>query len=312
MHIILVPGKDGRTGNACLTHRQVLLLGVIFLLVLPVSLGMLVYKLGSALDRQNRAQLDPEYLAQLERTVAGQKQQIDETKKNAEAHLNALAMRIGHLQAQVMRINALGQRLTSMAGLDKGEFNFSEEPPMGGPEQRMSREGAGTPDFVKSLDRLSSDVERKTLQIGLLEGMMVDRQLRAQLNPVGWPVVGGFVTSTFGARADPFTGRHAFHEGVDIANKMGAPIKAMAAGVVTYVGERPGYGLTVEVNHGNDYATRYAHVLASLVKVGDKIEKGQGLATVGASGRATGPHLHFEVLRDGNQINPRSFLRTSS
>ena len=143
----------------------------------------------------------------------------------------------------------------------------------------------------------------------VLESLLGDRALHAKQHPRGWPLQGGYVSSGFGYRNDPFSGRRAFHQGVDIAGKPGTPIKAVADGVVTYADVKAGYGLMVEINHGNGYITRYAHTLAKLVDVGERISKGEFIAVIGSSGRSTGTHLHFEVLHDGRTINPRSFLR---
>ncbi len=311
MHILLIPDSSGTSSKTCLDHRQVLLLGFILVIVLPVLFGLLTYKITSALDRSAAPRLDPQYLAQLEKTLLKQKQGIEEAKQYSETHLNALALRLGKLQAYMMRINALGQRVTAMAGLDKGEFDFSEEPALGGLERVAPLQNLGVPDFMKSLEDLAAEVDRKFEELGLLKALMMDRQLQASLNPVGWPTVGGYVSSAFGGRRDPFTGRPAFHDGVDIANKLNAPVKAMAAGVVTYSAKKAGYGLLVEINHGNDYTTRYAHIRKALVEVGDKVGKGQQIALVGTSGRSTGPHLHFEILRNGRAINPWKRLRAS-
>lgn len=310
MQILLLPGNNKAAGKTCLTHRHVLVLGVLFVLVLPVTFGVLAYRLSAALDRMHQPRLEPGYLAQLEATLAQQKAEIAAAKQAADDHLNALATRLGKLQAHMMRLNALGQQLTSMAGLDRGEFDFSEDPGVGGPEPAAPTE-LQLPSLAESLDALSDKVDQRLQELTLLESLIMDSQLREALRPRGWPVVGGYISSGYGYRRDPFSGRRAFHEGLDIANRFGAPVKAAAAGVVTYAGERPGYGLMVEINHGNGYTTRYAHTSGTLVQVGDKVEKGQKIALVGTSGRSTGPHLHFEILRNGRAINPRRYLRAS-
>jgi murein DD-endopeptidase MepM/ murein hydrolase activator NlpD len=311
MQILLIPGDNGRSSKTCFNHRQVLILGVFLLFVLPITVGLLTYHAKATIDRALTPRLDPEYLATLERSVVEQKGQVEAAQLHAQTHLNALATRLGHIQAQVMRVNALGQRLTDMAGLDKGEFNFSEEPALGGPERPAPPLKVQVPDFARSLEGLAEQVEQKYDELALLEALLMDKQLQAALNPVGWPVVGGYISSNYGYRRDPFNGRRAFHEGVDIANRSGAGVKAIASGVVTHAGNKAGYGLLVEINHGNGYTTRYAHTSEALVKVGDKVLKGQAIAMVGSSGRSTGPHLHFEILRNGKQINPRTYLRAS-
>jgi murein DD-endopeptidase MepM/ murein hydrolase activator NlpD len=311
MQILLIPDNNGRSTKACLGHRQVVLLGVIMVRLLPALVGVLAYNINSAVVRAGAPQLDPAYVARLQAALQRQKQEIAAAKTRTETHLDALALSLGRLQAQMMRVNALGQRLTQVAGLDKGEFDFNEEPAMGGPEHSAGVPALQAPDISKSLDKLSAQIDAKLEELNLLQTLMMDKQLRAALNPVGWPVVGGYISSGFGYRVDPFNGRRAFHDGVDIADRLGAHVKAAASGVVSFAGVEPGYGLMVEINHGNGISTVYAHTKKTLVKVGEKVEKGQEIALVGSSGRSTGPHLHFEIRRNGHAINPRSFLRAS-
>ena len=207
-------------------------------------------------------------------------------------------------------VNALGSRLVQRAGLDKREFNFAEEPAVGGPEAAQALRTT-VPDFLQTLDTLSRQLEAKSERLELVETVLLDRQLQASVAPLGWPVDGGWVSSGFGLRADPFTGARMLHEGVDIANRLGSPIHAMGGGVVTHAGLKEGYGLLVEINHGNGQTTRYAHARTLLVKEGDKVDKGQAIALVGSSGRSTGAHVHFEVLQNGRAVNPQGFLRVA-
>ena len=310
MNVILVPKSHGKGRNISLSHYHVVILAVVILLFLPAVMGVVTYKIHGLLSTQS-AMRSPEYLQQQERLLAAQRLEIETARRNAEIHLNALAQRLGYMQAQMLRVNALGQRLTRMAGLDKREFDFSEEPAMGGPESSAAVSNLPVEDFIKSLDSLSASIENRSQSLAVMEGLMMDRQLQAAVFPGGWPTEGGWVSSGYGQRTDPFTGQKAYHEGVDIASRMGSFIKAMGGGVVSHAGQKDGYGLLVEVNHGNGMLTRYAHASAVLVKVGDRIQKGQNVALIGSSGRSTGPHLHFEVLRDGRAVNPQSYLQAA-
>ncbi len=311
MHILLVPDKNVNRTTSCLPRRRVLILAFLLLVLLPAGIGFGAYQITSTLTRAAAPHLDPVYVTKLQQTLAAQRDEIDTARQQAETHLNALAAHMGRIQAQVLRINALGQRLTEMAQLDKGEFNFDAEPAIGGPEPRSALAGAQKSELLTALDELALQADTKHQELTLLEAMIMDRQLQDSLDPKGWPVVGGYISSNFGYRRDPFNGRRAFHQGVDIATKPGRPVKALASGVVTHAGEESGYGRMVEINHGNGNTTRYAHTLAILVEIGDKVEKGEEIALVGNSGRSTGPHLHFEFLRNGRPINPRRFLRAS-
>lgn len=305
MNVILIPNNAGTGRHVSFSPRQVALLAVVALIALPMVIGTVAYHIQALIA--NPAGRDPAFLASQYQQLRAERLAIEKTRRDAAAHLDALAQRVGHLQAHVMRLNALGSRLTRLAGLDRREFDFSDEPAVGGPETSVSR--LTVPDFLESLEQLSAQVTTRSERLEALEQVMLDRKAVEQATPMGWPADGGWLSSSFGRRSDPFTGRVAFHEGVDIASKMGSPIRAMGVGVVTFAGEKTGYGLMVEVNHGQGQVTRYAHAQAVLVKVGDRVTKGQSLALVGSSGRSTGPHLHLEVLRNGQPVNPQNYLR---
>ncbi len=199
-----------------------------------------------------------------------------------------------------------------MAKLDNGEFNFSQPPAQGGPvsANELSSE-MKVPDFMESLKKLSKQLDDRSEQLSVLETMMMNRNLQTEVMPAGRPITRGWLSSYFGLRTDPFTGRRAHHNGIDFAGKFDSDIVSVAAGVVTYAGKRSGYGRLVEINHGNGYSTRYGHAHEILVKVGDTIKKGQLIAKMGSSGRSTGPHVHFEVLYNGRAVNPKKYIHAS-
>lgn len=237
-----------------------------------------------------------------------QAHEITQARRLAQEKLDALSVRLGQMQAHVIRLDALGRRLTGMAGLEDGEFDFSIPPAQGGPEPGYELAGTDVPDLVGMLSELDRKVSDRERQLAVLEDMLMDRNLREQVHPAGRPVKSGYISSFFGIRTDPFTGRKARHKGVDFAGREGAEVVAVAAGVVTWSDKRFGFGKLVEINHGNGFVTRYAHNRENLVAVGDRIEKGQIIALMGATGRATGPNLHFEVLRDGKVVNPLTYV----
>jgi murein DD-endopeptidase MepM/ murein hydrolase activator NlpD len=249
-----------------------------------------------------------EQLVALRAELNQQRADLDSARRAADEDLNAYAVRLGQLNAHVIRLDALGDRLTRMAKLDKGEFNFDQPPATGGPEVILGDGRLPALDFQRSLDDLAGQIQDREKQLAILENLLMNRNLQSQVRPAGRPVEQGWISSYFGIRSDPFTGNRAAHYGVDFAGRMGDPIQAVAAGVVTYAGQRFGYGLMVEVNHGNGYATRYAHCSETLVRVGDTVKKGQLIAKMGSSGRATGPHVHFEVLQGGKLVNPQSYI----
>lgn len=306
MNIIVIPEGIRKGTVTPLPHRHLLAIIVLIGVVLPLFFGILTYRIHVLLDRYGGAE---ERLAHYRVELAAQARAVDAAKADAATHLNALARRLGQLQAQVLRLNALGGRLTHMAGLDSKEFNFEADVAQGGPEAAGSSDGI---EVAGSLERLGAEISASEARLKALETLLLDRRLTDAVTPAGWPAEGGFVSSGFGRRADPFTGKLAFHEGVDIATKLGSPIHAMADGVVSFVGEKPQYGKTVEITHAQGLITRYGHALAFLVKVGDKVARGDPIAEVGSTGRSTGPHVHVEVLKNGRAVNPAGYLRKSS
>lgn len=310
MNVIIVPRSPSSGRNVSLSPGQLLVLAVVVLLGLPALIGFVTYQVAAYIDPAVGTR-EPEYVQRQAQKLVSERQVIEQARRDAELHLNALAQRLGHMQAELLRLNALGQRLSKMSGLDKKEFDFSEVPAMGGPEPGQTATTT-VPDFMKNLERVSGQIERKSERLAALESTLLDKQLHAAVHPVGWPTEGGWVSSGYGMRADPFNGHTGFHSGIDIAGRYGSPIKSMGGGVVSYAAERQGYGLVVEITHGNGFTTRYAHCKSLLVHVGDRITKGQEIALIGTSGRSTGPHLHIEVLQDGTAVNPRPFLKEQS
>jgi murein DD-endopeptidase MepM/ murein hydrolase activator NlpD len=248
-------------------------------------------------------------VAEWQQELDQQQALLSTTRDTLQQSVDALALRLGQMNAHVVRLDALGARLTQMAGLSDGEFDFSTVPPLGGPEvSAVGSDGNQLGSLVTALDLLDLQIEDRSRQLGVLEDLLLNRRLADEVHPEGRPVNSGYISSNFGQRADPFTGRLSSHEGVDFAGREGNDIVAVASGVVTWAGDRYGYGEMVEVNHGNGYATRYAHNSQNLVSVGDTVKRGDVIARMGDTGRATGPNLHFEVLLDGRKVNPLTFI----
>jgi murein DD-endopeptidase MepM/ murein hydrolase activator NlpD len=243
------------------------------------------------------------------RRLEEQRLQVLDAKQELQNRLDALASRVGQMNAHVIRLDALGRRLTEMAHLDKGEFNFDSAPAVGGPEGLVEGALVASSDISTMLDSLTRQIKDRERQLSVLESLISTRNLSRQIVPGGRPVTQGWISSYFGQRTDPFTGRNAYHRGIDFAGPAGSQVVAVASGVVTYAKDRFGYGKTVEINHGNGYVTRYAHNQRVLVNPGETIQKGQSIALIGSTGRSTGPHLHFEVLKQGRSVDPMSFIK---
>jgi murein DD-endopeptidase MepM/ murein hydrolase activator NlpD len=253
-----------------------------------------------------------ERIRDLQQSIADQQAAVDRARNAAQDQVNALAIRVGSLNAHVIRLNALGGRLAEMAKLDDGEFDFSTPPGVGGPDDEPAVGPAGVPDIGGELDVLDTRLDHQQRQLSILATLLVDRKLSEEIRPRGRPVKVGFISSYFGHRTDPFTGETREHRGIDFAAKTGTEIVAVATGVVTWSGPRQGYGSMVEVTHGNGYVTRYAHNARNLVRVGDHVQQGETIALMGSTGRATGPNLHFEVWHDGRPVDPQRFIRQAT
>jgi len=245
--------------------------------------------------------------------LQSQRNDIDTIRQGNEDTLDALAIRIAQMNARIIRLDALGRRLTGMADLEDGEFDFDSAPALGGPEEPVAVGlNVATPELVESMQSLADQLNNREAQLGVLETVLMGQNLKDRVYPQGRPVNSGWISSYFGKRTDPFTGKPANHTGIDFAGKLGDPVEAVADGVVTWSAARYGYGVMVEINHGNGYSTRYAHNAENLVVVGDEVRKGQAVARMGETGRATGPNLHFEVLKNGRRVNPVNFIRETS
>lgn len=253
-----------------------------------------------------------EKLTKLRAEVDQQKEKLEESRRLLGDQLDSLAQRLGQIQAHVSRLNALGQRLTDMAGLDREEFSFDNPPALGGPERPAPWGRIQEPELSESLEMIEIALDKKENELQVLEALLTDRELHEKQYPQGWPAQDGWISSGYGMRTDPFNGHRAFHEGVDIAARRGTEVHAMAAGVVSFAGRKSGYGLVVEINHGNGYQTRYAHARKLIAKVGDRVEKGDTVALVGSTGRATGSHVHVEVLKNGEAVDPDDYLSSSA
>lgn len=236
---------------------------------------------------------------------------VIQTQDDINANLDVFTHRLGLLQAHANRLNALGSKMVTMADLDQGEFDFMNVPAMGGSNEDLGAEGYVSKDLTALVEKLELSLLEKQQQLEILEDMIFSKNLNDDIQPRGKPVTSGWVSSTYGYRTDPFHGRRQFHHGIDFAGKKGSPIVAAASGVVMEAGKNGQYGNFVEIDHKNGYVSRYAHANELLVTTGDVVKKGQEIAKMGSTGRSTGTHLHFEVMKEGKRINPLRLLKKS-
>jgi murein DD-endopeptidase MepM/ murein hydrolase activator NlpD len=247
-------------------------------------------------------------ITQLHQQVAKQNGQLVDVRKDAQRDIDALAAKLGQLQAQSTRLNALGERLAQMGKLDSNEFNFDEQPAVGGVEDANDSAYALPQALDTGIDQLASRFDSQQAQLSALQSLLLDAKIESNLKPTGMPV-DGYISSYFGGRPDPFSGHAAYHSGLDISTPTGTPVRAVAEGMVTFAGIRSGYGDVIEIDHGNGYMTRYAHNSTLVVRPGQRVHVGDEIAKAGSTGRSTGSHVHFEVWYKGNVVNPLAYVR---
>ncbi|MGJ8668166.1 MAG: M23 family metallopeptidase [Oceanococcus sp.] len=282
---------------------RALLMGLVLVLCVVSAIAFAVGRASAPVLQASGLSMD--HIRDVRPELDQQRERLAVSRREMAANQAAIARRLGKMQAEIVRLNAAGRKLTEIAHISEDEFSFDAEPAIGGPVQPGDELLAPS---HQALDDLGMQLELKERQLDILEHLLMVSQLHSEQYPSGWPVKKGFISSLFGTRIDPFNGRRTRHGGVDFAAVLGTDIYTVAAGVVSFAGKRSGYGRVVEVNHGNGYVTRYAHNSRNLVRIGDRVIKGQPIALVGRSGRATGSHVHFEVLVDGQRINPHQYV----
>ncbi|WP_438970170.1 M23 family metallopeptidase [Methylophaga sp.] len=299
MQVIIISSNNKTHKHWHLTKAKLLVL--IALLISLVSISSYSFANWVKSTASNTTSIPPVSSNQTE------PQQTESNPSQQEAAGNFYAKQLGGLQAETIRLRMLSQRLAEIAGFNTAEFSLDEHPAQGG----LDDEGMilSSDALDRGIEQLSLDLESQGDTLAALEEYLITKDSIASGIPDGKPVEGGWVSSFYGYRVDPFNGKKTFHEGLDIAAKSGTPVNSVADGIVSWVGSRGGYGGLVEVDHGNGYVTRYAHNKTIKVKKGERVSKGEVLALIGSTGRSTGPHLHFEVLRDGQHINPYNFLK---
>lgn len=310
MDIILISDARGQTRKLRVAPRSPWFWAP--LTIVPVLVLAAAVYLGYWIaPTESRAVRVAEATALWDTQIDAQRRELRSLRDRIDNSIKALAKRVGRLQAHVTRLNAAGTRMIETAGLDADKFNFDRPPPIGGPEPRTSKPAPSVDDFEASLNKLSRKLDERERQMHVLRDLMVAGELRSKITPAGRPVDKGWISSAYGWRTDPFNGGRSLHEGIDFAAGAGADVVAVASGVVTSAERRSGYGLLVEINHGNGYVTRYGHNREAMVSVGDRVKRGQVVAKMGSTGRSTGTHVHFEVRKNGDVVNPGQYIQAT-
>ena len=305
MKVILINRKHGGSRSIELGRWSRALLSLCCL-GLPLGMVTVGYLAGQESDARS---LRGAALDTLQDELAQQSDDLQTLQGQAERKLQALTLNLAELQARMTRLDALGEHLTIMADLEEGEFDFSKAPALGGPLAGEFDVDFTTMDLSSDLGLFEARVSDRERQLEILESLLSNRKLDEQSWLSGRPVEKGWISSQYGKRTDPFSGKQAMHDGIDFAGKEGSNVVAVAAGIVTWTGSKSGYGQLVEVSHGDGYVTRYAHNKQNLVAPGDVVRKGQPIALMGTSGRSTGAHVHYEVFKHGRSVDPSSYVR---
>ncbi|GGC82224.1 hypothetical protein GCM10011362_33430 [Marinobacter halophilus] len=255
---------------------------------------------------------ESELVADWQEKLSQQRSDVSQIRISAQEQIDALTIRLGDIQGRLLRLDALGQRFVESGLVTSDEFNFDQPAAVGGPEDTLDGDSYSAPQLTDMINQLELLIDDREKQLRLLDKVSSRHKLENELYLQGRPITWGWLSSPYGYRSDPFTGKRRWHAGVDLAGKEGSDIITVGAGVVTFAGDRFGYGNLVEVDHGEGLVTRYAHAKTVKVETGDVVQKGQVVALMGSTGRSTGPHVHFEVIRNGKSENPEKYIKRAS
>ena len=304
MKIILLREK-GTSRALRISRQSAFVLSVVVLLAVALS-GYFV------VERLTRDVVDLDTIAGWRAKLQQQREEVENIEQRSRDQAQAVGRQLAQMQARLLRMEALGARVTEVADLDEGEFSFSDPAPQGGPSVLLQEDEMQWSDLKDGLEELARGLKARESELEILESMLRDRDYQEARVIAGRPVIWGWMSSEYGKRVDPFTGKMSWHAGVDFAGKSGSEVVAVASGLVTHAAKRFGYGLMVEITHGDGFVTRYGHHAEILVKVGEIVKKGQTIGKMGSSGRSTGPHVHFEVLKDNKHVDPARYVARAS
>ena len=312
MKIILISSRVEKVRTLSLNSWAKGFLSVL-LLGIPVAAGTM---LGVKIADGRWELLFDNSISEMQHQLVVQQEQVDAGRDQLGNSLSAMTLKLAQMRSRLVRLDALGEQLTQIASLEDGEFDFSFAPGLGGPDTVLIAETADAADVEQELGlmfaRLDNALDSRESQLQILQSMLSDKKLKSERTVAGRPVLKGWMSSEYGMRTDPFHGKSRWHAGVDFAGRQGSDVIAVASGVVTWSSERSGYGNMVEINHSDGFVTRYAHNEVNVAKLGAIVKKGELIANMGSSGRSTGPHVHFEVFKNGRTVDPASYIKRTS
>jgi murein DD-endopeptidase MepM/ murein hydrolase activator NlpD len=308
MKIILISNKIDKVRTLSLNSWAKCALSVL-LLGIPVTAGTM---LGIKIADGRWELLFDNSIAQMQNEIVLQREDVDAGRQQLDNSLSGMTLKLAKMRSRLVRLDALGEQLTQIASLEDGEFDFSSTPGLGGPIRAPLIEIANQAEIQEKVStmfaKLDDSISSRESQLQILQSMLSDKKLKSERMVAGRPIKKGWLSSEYGMRIDPFHGKQQWHAGIDFAGRDGDDVIAVASGIVTWSGDRNGYGQMVEISHSDGYITRYAHNQENVAKLGAIVQKGDVIAQMGSSGRSTGPHVHFEVFKNGRTVDPASYI----
>jgi murein DD-endopeptidase MepM/ murein hydrolase activator NlpD len=308
MKIILISNKIDKVRTLSLNSWAKCALSVL-LLGIPVTAGTM---LGIKIADGRWELLFDNSIAQMQNEIVLQREDVDAGRQQLDNSLSGMTLKLAKMRSRLVRLDALGEQLTQIASLEDGEFDFSSTPGLGGPMQAPLIEIANQVEIEEKVStmfaKLDDSISSRESQLQILQSMLSDKKLKSERMVAGRPIKKGWLSSEYGMRIDPFHGKQQWHAGIDFAGRDGDDVIAVASGIVTWSGDRNGYGQMVEISHSDGYITRYAHNQENVANLGAIVQKGDVIAQMGSSGRSTGPHVHFEVFKNGRTVDPASYI----
>lgn len=308
MKIILISNKIDEVRTLSLNSWAKCALSVL-LLGIPVTAGTM---LGIKIADGRWELLFDNSIAQMQNEIVLQREDVDAGRQQLDNSLSGMTFKLAKMRSRLVRLDALGEQLTQIASLEGGEFDFSSTPGLGGPIQAPLIEISNQVEIEEKVStmfaKLDDSISSRESQLQILQSMLSDKKLKSERMVAGRPIKKGWLSSEYGMRIDPFHGKQQWHAGIDFAGRDGDDVIAVASGIVTWSGDRNGYGKMVEISHSDGYITRYAHNQENVANLGAIVQKGDVVAQMGSSGRSTGPHVHFEVFKNGRTVDPASYI----
>jgi len=310
MHVLIV-NKKGQAAK----HISLLSIAFSFLLLTGLTASLVYYYADLFLPQQGEYHIPVvnDTNQQVLSILQQEQESTRQLQQQLDVQLETMTVQIARMQAKLIQLDNIGESLVKKGDLDSEILQDAMAVAVGGPEEEERIVSMNTRKKMAYIEQrildVASEINTKAEHLHILETLIDGQSFQETMNPAGKPAERGWISSYFGKRKDPFSGKLAQHKGIDVAGKSGSNIIATAKGVVTWAGNRSGYGELIEINHGNQLLTRYGHCKEILVTEGQIVEQGDVIGKIGSTGRSTGPHIHYEVIKNGRKLNPIKYVR---